>query len=55
MMEFDRDGVPTGYFVRPINYGQYKIDLDNFIKELNERFDNTPGIMHHYIIDENTG
>lgn len=55
MMEFDRDGVPTGYFIRPINYGQYKIDLDNFIKELNERFDSTPGIMHHYIVDENTG
>ena len=55
MMEFDREGIPTGFFVRPINYGQYQLDLDEFVKKLNDKFDNMPGVMHHYIIDEATG
>lgn len=55
MMEFDREGIPTGFFVRPINYGQYQLDLNKFIEELNNKFDNMPGVMHHYIIDEATG
>lgn len=55
MMEFDREGIPTGFFVRPINYGQYQLDLNKFIEELNDKFDNMPGVMHHYIIDEATG
>lgn len=54
LMEFGDDGLPTGYFVRPVNYGQYQLDLNNFISELNDRFDHTPGIMHHYIFDEAT-
>lgn len=55
MMEFGKDGLPTGYFVRPINYGQYQLDLNNFIQKLNDKFDNMPGIMHHYIFDDVTG
>lgn len=55
MMEFGKDGLPTGYFVRPINYGQYQLDLNNFIETLNDAFDNMPGIMHHYIFDDVTG
>lgn len=55
MMEFDREGIPTGFFVRPINYGQYQLDLNKFIEELNDKFDNMPGVMHHYVIDEATG
>ena len=54
-MEFGKDGLPTGYFVRPINYGQYQLDLNNFIQKLNDKFDNMPGIMHHYIFDDVTG
>lgn len=55
MMEFGKDGLPTGYFVRPINYGQYQLDLNDFIQKLNDKFDNMPGIMHHYIFDDVTG
>lgn len=36
--EFDNDGNPTGYFVRPVNYGQYEQDRDKFIEELNKEF-----------------
>lgn len=55
MMEFGRDGLPTGYFVRPINYGQYQLDLNDFIQKLNDKFDNMPGMMHHYVFDDVTG
>ena len=48
-MEFDRNGIPTGKFARPINYGQYEQDLNNFVKELNDRFDEEYG--YHYIKD----
>jgi len=27
-MEFDSDGIPTGYFIRDINYGQFYKDKD---------------------------
>lgn len=46
LMEFDRNGIPTGNFVRPINYGQYQIDLTEFIKDLNNKFDEKYGF--HY-------
>ena len=49
-MEFDENGVPTGNFVRDINYGQYQKDVDAFISELNERFQTKYG--HSYYIDE---
>jgi hypothetical protein len=48
-MEFDRNGIPTGKFARPINYGQYEQDLNNFVKELNDRFDEEYG--YHYVKD----
>lgn len=48
-MEFDRSGIPTGKFARPINYGQYEQDLNNFVKELNDRFDEEYG--YHYVKD----
>lgn len=53
MMEFDRNGIPTGYFVRPVNYGQYRLDLEQFIQNLNEKFDKKYG--HHYISEYGTG
>lgn len=52
-MEFDKDGVPTGYFIRPINYGQYLLDVDDKVKQLNEEFQNKYGF--HYITDDVTG
>lgn len=52
-MEFDRDGIPTGYFIRPINYGQYLLDVDDKVKQLNEEFQNKYGF--HYITDDVTG
>ena len=52
-MEFDRNGVPTGYFIRPINYGQYLLDVDDKVKQLNEEFQHKYGF--HYITDDVTG
>lgn len=49
-MEFDKDGVPTGNFVRDINYGQYAKDVDEFISNLNDEFEKKYG--HFYYIDE---
>ena len=52
LMEFDRDGIPTGNFVRPINYGQYEKDLTEFTKQLNEEFKQTYGWSYR---DDSTG
>lgn len=52
LMEFDRDGIPTGNFVRPINYGQYEKDLTEFTKQLNEVFKQTYGWSYR---DDSTG
>jgi hypothetical protein len=51
LMEFDNDGIPTGNFVRDINYGQYEKELEAFIKDLNDRF--TQDYGHTYIDDGN--
>ena len=51
LMEFDENGIPTGNFVRDINYGQYEKDLENFIKDLNEEFERDYG--HTYVDDGN--
>ena len=51
-MEFDRNGIPTGKFVRPINYGQYEQDVTEFVKNLNEEFEKDYG---HYYHDDGTG
>lgn len=37
-MEFDRDNIPTGYFIRDINYGQFYIDKDNKEQELRVKY-----------------
>ena len=52
-MEFDRNGVPTGYFIRPINYGQYLLDVDAEVERINQDFQNRYGF--HYITDDVTG
>ena len=52
-MEFDKNGVPTGNFVRSINYGQYELDLNEFVEKLNNDFQQKYG--YHYIIDGTTG
>ena len=52
-MEFDRNGVPTGYFIRPINYGQYLLDVDAEVQRINQDFQNRYGF--HYITDDVTG
>ena len=49
-MEFDRNGDPTGNFVRDINYGQYQQDLNAFVDKLNADFEARYG--HSYILDE---
>ena len=49
-MEFDRNGDPTGNFVRDINYGQYQQDLNAFVDLLNSYFEARYG--HSYILDE---
>ena len=48
--EVNRDGIPTGKWVRDINYGQYEQDLNAFIVKLNEDFDNSYGF--HYVYDD---
>lgn len=50
LMEFDRNGDPTGNFVRDINYGQYQQDLNAFVDRLNADFESRYG--HSYILDE---
>lgn len=52
-MEFDKNGVPTGYFIRPINYGQYQLDVNEEIQRLNDEFQQKYGF--HYILDDVTG
>lgn len=49
-MEKDRNGIPTGRFVRRINYGQYEQDLNKAVQEINDEFDKKYG--HHYEQDE---
>ena len=50
MMEFDKDGKPTGNFVRDLNYGQYQKDLKGFIDTLNSDF--IKKYKYTYITDE---
>lgn len=49
-MEKDRNGIPTGRFVRRINYGQYEQDLNEAVQKINDEFDEKYG--HHYEQDE---
>ena len=49
-MEKDRNGIPTGRFVRRINYGQYEQDLNEAVQKINDEFDEKYG--YHYEQDE---
>lgn len=48
--EMDDNGLPTGYFAREVKYGLYKRDLEEFTKELNEKFDKQYG--HYYLYSD---
>ena len=50
LMEVDKDGIPTGNFVRDINYGQYDKDLAEFVDTLNSDWEDDFGF--HYVRDE---
>lgn len=50
LMEVDKDGIPTGNFVRDINYGQYDKDLAEFVNTLNSDWEDDFGF--HYVRDE---
>lgn len=40
-LETDKQGVPTGYFIREINSGLFFKERDQVIKELNDKYSNT--------------
>ena len=40
-LETDKQGVPTGYFIREINSGQFFKERDQLIEELNNKYSNT--------------
>lgn len=37
-VELDDDGMPTGNFLRPVNYGQFAKDLAEFEKKLRAEY-----------------
>ena len=45
-MEVDDDGVPTGNFSRPANYGLYEKDKNQFLKDLCERWERDYGFYY---------
>lgn len=40
-LETDKDGVPTGYFIREINSGQFFKERDQLIEQLNNKYSDT--------------
>ena len=50
MMEFDDKGIPTGNFVRNLNYGLYQKDFKEFLEKLNEDFIRRYG--YTYVVDD---
>ena len=50
-MEFDRNGVPTGYFIRPINYGQYLLDVDAEVEKMAKAYGMEPDKLKEYMGD----
>jgi hypothetical protein len=50
MMEYDDKGIPTGNFIRNLNYGLYQKDLKEFLNDLNDRFIKTYGFT--YVVDD---
>jgi hypothetical protein len=48
-----KKGQFTGLFKSAVNHGQFKYDQEEFIKDLNKRFDEKYG--YHYVVDKITG
>lgn len=48
-----KKGQFTGLFRSDVNRGQFKYDQEEFIKDLNKRFDDKYG--YHYVVDKITG
>lgn len=51
-MERDRDGNFTGLFRSAVNRGQFKKDMEQFVQQLNQKYDKIHG--YHYITDQVT-
>ena len=51
-MERDRDGNFTGLFRSAVNRGQFKKDMEEFVQQLNQKYDKIHG--YHYITDQVT-
>lgn len=51
-MERDKDGNFTGLFRSAVNRGQFKKDMEEFVQQLNEKYDKIHG--YHYITDQVT-
>lgn len=51
-MERDRDGNFTGLFRSAVNRGQFKKDMEEFVNQLNQKYDKIHG--YHYITDQVT-
>lgn len=51
-MERDRDGNFTGLFRSAVNRGQFKKDMEEFVQQLNQKYDRIHG--YHYITDQVT-
>ena len=51
-MERDRDGNFTGLFRSAVNRGQFKKDMEEFVQQLNQKYDKIYG--YHYITDQVT-
>lgn len=51
-MERDRDGNFTGLFRSAVNRGQFKKDMEEFVQQLNQKYDRIYG--YHYITDQVT-
>ena len=39
-MALDKDGIPTGYILSDLNRGQFYLDRDKFISNLNDKYAN---------------
>lgn len=51
-MERDKDGNFTGLFRSAVNRGQFKKDMEEFVQQLNQKYDKLHG--YHYITDQVT-
>lgn len=48
--ELDENGKPTGYLVRPLNYGKFKQDLNNFLTQLDAKYNVVD--KNYYLLDD---